>query len=66
MWDLVSLNVYLFYYVFFINFYYVYLEMLNFKICNENFAKSKWEKQKEIEGIFFIIYLLCVFRDIEI
>ena len=32
-------------------FYYVYLEILRFKICIENCAKSKWEEQKETEGI---------------
>ena len=52
MWDLVRfILIYTFYYVFFIIFYYTYLEILKFKIYSEKCAKSKWEKQKETEVV---------------
>ena len=38
---------YIFLLCIFIIFYYVYLEILRFKICFENFAKSKQEEKKK-------------------
>ena len=42
---------YTFYYVFFIIFYYIYLEILRFKICIENYEKVNGKKKRNEKGI---------------
>ena len=34
----------------------MYLEILRLKIYFENYVKSKWDKQKEMEEVFHLYY----------